>query len=1392
MAATETDSTPVKKKISELRVVDLKAELEKRGLEKSGIKAALIDRLQKALEEEGVDTTEIVIGGPSPKKKTPAPNENGDSGSSVNGNKAKAQTGDEDVEEVEEADDSVDNAQTSDFIEVTEGAEDGGVMEVDIEKTDELFSKDGIDVEMDDVLLADMEEGMNDDALNINAEDDQLLTEDETEGDTTGGEADKASKEQDQSQDAPAPGGDATAPSMDVGIPGVDAPDNKDVTTSAADESSTSKPEDNESLVVHVEESALAEIDAELTSTPRKSDDKSGEEGGDSNKLDNKNEGKEKWESETPEKNAGDKNDAKKEGDDKSNEKSGDGKTAKDAGSEKKSPAGSAASRSKSSSTAGKPSSTSSKDDKDRRSSGGSSRAGRNLWVSNLSKNTRAADLKSAFSKYGKVVGAKVVTNARSPGALCYGFVTMATSSEATKAINHLHRTELHGRTIHVEWARSDPVPNTWRKMATTTSSSSSSAKDAKPGDKKTTAKRPVIPPDETPLEMQHDHAAVEITDQIPPAGMPQKRSAQEGRPKKETPKKDGDKAEEKKFVRDEPITDPASVNLCGQPKKKIEACYTQRQKNISNLSEYGDLPSFVVVDGISGCGGGASSVVLEPLQRRCQPTEGQAFVVVADQLLYTLTNRLQWKFSDTDITEVKCLVLFEAMHTLKDVVFKCCVHFIKYCVFCFGFLSPDKTEKSEDKKKDSPRSSRSASRTGSSKGPVVPKERPKEILSLDKIKEQRDKERQRQRERELRDIERRRDRERQDRLRRERDSIRRRQREEENRLRQEREQLQLEKARLQREKLERERIERERLRLQQERARELERLERERAEQRKLELQLRLEQERRATLKRTLDTTHELEAFGEQRKRALLGVGAAGLLGHAPMADMSEVRGGLGDTRVVDVSERRVERYDRRNDQGSRRDNLQVTKFNAPSGGNRGNTNYREGNNFNRREGRDDNQRRTDSRRTENRREETNRRSDGQRHEESATRRDRSQREDAGGRRNEGSNRRDENFRRDDASSRQQQRGSDQARRGGDQQQARRDQNRGGDARANVREDTREARNRDERRVVQSGGDRYGGERQNQQQFNQNQQGGRGGNDHTDNRRKDHERGDNRGGRVQHQQRQQEQRGHAGGHVERGGGRDEQMRGGGGGRGNVGGQQRDDWKQDHRGGGNVQEQVNRRQGGQGGGGGNWKSDRNQGGGVSEAERLNRSGRGDNQDHSGGYRGNQRQDVGRGNQDGGNWRGGPNRGSGIGRQNQGMNQPGGMGGASLLGNAPPPDNPQWGGGHIDGPILNAPNDRWGGSGLHMPPSSGMGMGISSGLMPSVNPSQPLLGTAPSSSSFLVGNLVSSLSGGGGGAGGYMGGGGAPMPMGGAGGFGIDRNAGFDSFKGGAQRGINRY
>jgi RNA recognition motif-containing protein len=75
----------------------------------------------------------------------------------------------------------------------------------------------------------------------------------------------------------------------------------------------------------------------------------------------------------------------------------------------------------------------------------------RNLWVSGLSSSTRATDLKQIFSKYGKVIGAKVVTNARTPSTRCYGYVTMSSSEDAAKCIQHLHRTELHGRVISVE-----------------------------------------------------------------------------------------------------------------------------------------------------------------------------------------------------------------------------------------------------------------------------------------------------------------------------------------------------------------------------------------------------------------------------------------------------------------------------------------------------------------------------------------------------------------------------------------------------------------------------------------------------------------------------------------------------------------------------------------------------------------------------------------------------------------------------------------------------------------------------------------------------------------------------------------------------------------------------
>lgn len=104
----------------------------------------------------------------------------------------------------------------------------------------------------------------------------------------------------------------------------------------------------------------------------------------------------------------------------------------------------------------------------------------RNLWVSGLSSLTRATDLKLIFSKYGKVIGAKVVTNTRSPGQRCFGYVTMANPKDATECIKNLHKTELHGRIISVERAKSDLGPPKANSAAGKPADAKASAADKK------------------------------------------------------------------------------------------------------------------------------------------------------------------------------------------------------------------------------------------------------------------------------------------------------------------------------------------------------------------------------------------------------------------------------------------------------------------------------------------------------------------------------------------------------------------------------------------------------------------------------------------------------------------------------------------------------------------------------------------------------------------------------------------------------------------------------------------------------------------------------------------------------------------------------------------------
>lgn len=54
-----------------------------------------------------------------------------------------------------------------------------------------------------------------------------------------------------------------------------------------------------------------------------------------------------------------------------------------------------------------------------------------------------------------QVICAKVVTDARNPGARCYGFITMLVPENATECISSLNQSELNGQTITVEMVSS-------------------------------------------------------------------------------------------------------------------------------------------------------------------------------------------------------------------------------------------------------------------------------------------------------------------------------------------------------------------------------------------------------------------------------------------------------------------------------------------------------------------------------------------------------------------------------------------------------------------------------------------------------------------------------------------------------------------------------------------------------------------------------------------------------------------------------------------------------------------------------------------------------------------------------------------------------------------------
>ncbi|KAM6409806.1 SAFB-like transcription modulator isoform 2-T2 [Rhynochetos jubatus] len=467
------------RKITDLRVIDLKSELKRRNLDITGVKTVLISRLKQAIEEEGgdPDNIEITVSADTPTKKPTK-------------GKGKKQ----------EADESTGDASVE---------EDSFVKESELE-TQDATCQDGNDE------LKDFKESVEHENLNSkevpsaekkrphslepaetteDAEKDPEIQENEGQDVEDYTFPIVHDGEDEESEKDKAGSGDGT---QEVSKPlhSEESLAEADHTTHEEMEANTSVKEaedDNISVTIQAEDAITLDFDGDdLLETGKnvKITDSEASKPKDGQDAISQSLEKESKDYEMTENHKDGKKEDCVKGDPVKKEARESSKKAESGDKEKdtlkKGPSSTGASgQAKSSTKESKESKATSKDDKGSASSvsGSSGSSTRNLWVSGLSSNTKAADLKNLFGKYGKVLGAKVVTNARSPGAKCYGIVTMSSSTEVARCIAHLHRTELHGQQISVEKVKGDPSKKELKKESDEKSSSGRST-----GDKKTTS----------------------------------------------------------------------------------------------------------------------------------------------------------------------------------------------------------------------------------------------------------------------------------------------------------------------------------------------------------------------------------------------------------------------------------------------------------------------------------------------------------------------------------------------------------------------------------------------------------------------------------------------------------------------------------------------------------------------------------------------------------------------------------------------------------------------------------------------------------------------------------------------------------------------------------------